>query len=141
MTRLVVLDTNILVSALLKKEGIAAELRKAWLEDAFLIAISPTLLVELSDVLSRPWFAKASQLSPEVIQEFISRLAQESLIKEPDQVEAILRDPDDDHVLAAAMACGAHCIVSGDQHILELQPRFREIEILTLRQFLDRIAE
>lgn len=143
MTRLVVLDTNILISSLLKKEGTAAELRKAWLQDAFLIAISPTLLQELQEVLSRPWFAKASHLNPEEIKEFLSRLAQESMIKEPDHVdvEAILRDSDDDHVLAAALACGAHCIVSWDQDILELQPKFRNIEILTLREFLDTMIE
>lgn len=141
MTRLVVLDTNIIISSLLKKEGTAAELRNAWLKDAFIIAISPTLLEELQDVLSRPWFAKASRFNPEEIVEFLSRLAQESVIKEPDHVEAILRDPDDDHVLAAALACEAHCIVSGDQDILTLQPAFKNIEILTLRQFLDSIVE
>ena len=52
----------------------------------------------------------------------------------------ILADPDDDHVLACALAAQAELIVSGDRHLLELGV-FQGIEIITAAQSLERIAK
>lgn len=50
----------------------------------------------------------------------------------------ILSDPDDDMILATALAAKADVIVSGDRHLLELQS-YQGIPILSPRQFLDRM--
>lgn len=42
----------------------------------------------------------------------------------------ILADPDDDHVLACAIAAQADYIVSGDRHLLALE-QFKNITIVT----------
>ena len=51
----------------------------------------------------------------------------------------VSRDPDDDHVLACALAAGAALIVSGDDDLLALGT-FRDIPILAAREALDLIT-
>ena len=53
--------------------------------------------------------------------------------------QPISRDPDDDRVLACAIAAGADVIVSGDQDLLVLT-EFQGIPILTATQTLERIG-
>lgn len=48
------------------------------------------------------------------------------------------QDPDDDKFIDAALTAGATTIVSGDRHLLALGT-VEGIEILTARQFLDRL--
>ena len=51
----------------------------------------------------------------------------------------VRQDPDDDKFIDAALSGGATIIVSGDRHLLSLGS-IEAIEILTARQFLDRLA-
>jgi predicted nucleic acid-binding protein len=51
----------------------------------------------------------------------------------------IAADPDDDHVIAAAMAAMADLIVSGDRHLLALGTH-RSVRILTPAEALARIG-
>jgi uncharacterized protein len=51
----------------------------------------------------------------------------------------VMRDPADDHVLAAALAAHADLIVSGDAHLLELET-FRGIEIVPAAIAVERMG-
>ena len=51
-------------------------------------------------------------------------------VVEPLEIPHVVRDPDDDHVLARALAAKANLIVSGDKDLLDL-PEYQGIPILT----------
>jgi uncharacterized protein len=51
----------------------------------------------------------------------------------------VIRDPPDDHVLAAALGAQADLIVSGDAHLLDLG-KFQSIEIVTAATAVERIG-
>jgi hypothetical protein len=129
----VVLDTNVLISAILFG-GLPEELLRRGLEGAFLMVTSDTLLDELEDTLqARFGFPRIR-----------SRLVRQELEAVADLVTvevvpARWRDPDDDHVLAAAAAGGAHCVVTGDRDLLVLQ-RHGPIAIITPRALQDALG-
>lgn len=133
-----VLDTNVLLSGILWKGAPHRLLARIKEGDAALIG-SPALLEELADVIARPKFAAIlarSGLSGEMIPHEIGLLA-EIVVPEP-LPEPVCRDPDDDIVLATALAGQADLIVSGDADLLDLGV-FRSIPIVDVAQALGRL--
>ena len=56
-------------------------------------------------------------------------------IVQPVQVRVIQRDPADDLILGTAIAASADYLVSGNDHLLELDT-YRNIRVVSPRQFL-----
>lgn len=135
----VVLDTNIVVSGLLWKraphELMQAVLRKE--VDAF---VNAWLLAELADVMSRAKLTAKVKASGMSASELVTSYAQIAQFVAPAQpVKVVARDPDDDHVLACALAAQADLLVSGDSHLLDLKS-FQGIPIVTAAEALERLA-
>jgi uncharacterized protein len=100
---------------------------------------STTLLGELQSVLSRSKFAASLaklQLTPEEISDQIKELA---LMVSLDDISAVSRDPNDDHILACAVAGQADYIVTGDLDLLSLET-YQDIPIVTAREFSERLS-
>src|SRR5258706_15106192 len=99
-----VLDTNLLVSGVISA-GLPRQLVDAAKAGVFELCTSETLLAELLDVLSRDKFAARlaqAGLVPAGIVDDLRRLA---VVVSPSAVPRVVpTDPDDDHVLAAALA-------------------------------------
>lgn len=138
MLRLV-LDTNIVISGLIWR-GPPHHLLRALTQDKFTAHTSYTLVSELTRKLL------GSKLGRELLKRDIS--AQQLVLSYSALCEIaspallpnrICRDPDDDAVLACALAAGADLIVSGDQDLLVLQA-FEGIQIVTAAQALERLA-
>ena len=132
----VVVDTNVLVSALLTPHGSPRSiLNKVALGEIELV-ISARLLLEVVSVFSRPRFRA---LIPEgKIADLVSLLHQSARIVKPLVAIKACRDPKDNAVLECAWAGKASAIVTGDNDLLELNP-FRGIPIQTPKSFLDSL--
>jgi putative PIN family toxin of toxin-antitoxin system len=127
----VVVDTNVLVSALIKK-GKPLELVQRLL-DKHTVVLSSQMLAELADVLSRDKFT----ITNAQIDLFISLLLRKSTVTSVSgNLKVILKDPDDNIVLLTAVNGKADYIISGDKHLLTLR-KFEGIEIVTISQMLE----
>jgi len=132
----VVADPGVLVSAVLTRTGPPAELIDRWREGEFDLVVSPKLLGELEEVLLRPKFRPS--VSEDDVRDYVDGLLAEALVvTDPDEPPAVTPDPDDDYLVALAVAAGADVIVSGDAHLTELENP--PTPVVTPRQFVDRL--
>jgi len=116
MTR-VVPDTNIVVSGLLWR-GNPRRILDAARDGIIELFTSPVLLEELEDVLSREKFAVRFSTANVAVQDLVSGYSALATITEAKPIEpVILVDPDDDAVLACALAAEAEVIVSGERRL------------------------
>jgi uncharacterized protein len=131
-----VLDTDTAVSGLLW-HGTPGQLIDAAEAGSVELVTSTPLL---KDVLWRPKFAKqlaARGLSPQDMFDGYAALA--TLEKAAVITPTIARDPDDDAVIACALAASADLVVSGDAHLLNLK-RYQGIPIVMAAEAAKRIA-
>jgi uncharacterized protein len=124
----VVLDTNILVSAILSPDGAASAVLSEAREGRIKAVTSATLLDELEIVFER-FFPRS------VASEIRAAIEELAHVVESVEVVPASRDPDDDHVLAAAVAVKARYIITRDRDLLSLVTH-ADIEIVEPGAFL-----
>lgn len=133
MTNRFVLDTNVLISALLFKTSVpfqAIELA----EKQGIILYSEATLNELEQVLNRKKFNK--YLSLEDRQVFLLKFISSSQLVSITENITVCRDEKDNKFLELAVSGNANVIVTGDLDLLILNP-FQVVEILTPDMFID----
>lgn len=132
-----VLDTNVLVSALITPDGASARLLLELRAGAFELVVSPTLLAELRDVLGRPRF-KHYVTAPE-LGAYVELISRESiLIQDPaPSPEPLSADPDDEYLIDLARAARVDALVTGDLHLLSLR---ESLPVVTPREFLESLT-
>jgi uncharacterized protein len=119
---IVVLDTNVIVSAILSRKGNPAEIIRRWEAEEFDVATSQVLIQELEKALNYNQVRKYTQTSDEEIQNLLARLHTAAIVVDPQiQLNVIAKDPDDNRVLECALSARAHYIISGNKHLLDLK--------------------
>jgi putative PIN family toxin of toxin-antitoxin system len=97
---------------------------------------TPVLLAELQDVLNRPKFTQRLAQAGVTASTLVVGFAALAVLVRPANIApVVLVDPDDDAVLACAIAAQAQAIVSGDSHLLSLG-QYQGIPIWTPAQML-----
>ena len=125
-----VADTNVVVSGLLW-QGLPRRVLDLARTGKLELFTSPALLVELEDVLGRQKFRRRLESAGVEPGELVlGYAALASVVLPTEKPAVIVEDPDDDEVLACALAARAEVIVSGDRHLRSLQS-FRGIRIVT----------
>jgi uncharacterized protein len=129
-----VVDTNVLVSALIKPSGIPAQFLTH--TTPFILVTSEEILTELERVLHYSRIRQRYTLTEQLINNYITTLrAASEVVQITHQVQGVSPDPDDDKFLACAVSGQANYLVSGDPHLTGLH-RYQTTTILTPRQFL-----
>ena len=133
-----ILDTNILLSALLAPLGAPAQLLDAWERKAFTLVASEALIAELRDVASRPFFrarlrASTAELLAVGLREF--SVFCRDLASGP-----IAPDPKDSFLLALAEAGEAEFLVTGDKELLSLK-QHKSTRIITAAAMIELLRE
>jgi putative PIN family toxin of toxin-antitoxin system len=132
----IVMDTNVLISAVLFFDSVAERVLTI-IEDHHVLLASKDTMKELAEVLSRPKFA--AYISDGQAADFIARVHNTIEFISIIHRIAACRDPEDDKILDVAVNGDAHCIITGDRDLLELNP-FRGISILTPLNFIQTQA-
>lgn len=115
----VVLDTNVLVSAVRADRGPLAVIREGWLTGRFQVYVSEPLLAEVERTLAKPYFA--DRLGPERTNRFLTLLKRTAVLQsiiEP--VTGVATHPEDDWILATAKNAHAQFLVTGDKALQAL---------------------
>jgi hypothetical protein len=131
----VILDTNILVSALIRRDSIPGQTLEAWFEDRFVLLIHPLLLEELRAVTRRPRIR--ALIRPSQAGRLVNQMR--ALGEPVTDLPATRRseDPADDFLLAMCEAGQADYLVTGDKSDLLSLGRHVRSAIVTARAFLE----
>jgi uncharacterized protein len=134
-----VIDTNVLIAALLWRGPPHALLEQVRAGTVSLVS-SPALLAELADVLGRTKFDAILMRTNTSRERSLAEVRQlVEVIEPPPLPKPVCRDPDDDQVLALAIAAKVELIVSGDNDLLSLSS-FEGIPIVAPAEALLRIG-
>lgn len=133
-----VIDTGVLVSALIRKQGTTGDVLRARRDGRFTAIYTTDIVVEIIDVLGREKFRSKYHIEPDDITALVNLIRLRGELVTPTQKVTACRDPKDDKFLDAALAVQTDCIVSGDSDLLVLNP-FEDIPILRPAEFLARL--
>jgi putative PIN family toxin of toxin-antitoxin system len=134
-----VLDTNVVVSALLW-DGAPKQLLRVSHSEGVLLFTSTPLLVELTETLSKKKLGRkiaASRLSADHLVNFY---AESVSVVRPIFVPRIAPDPDDDVVIGTALAAKADFVVTGDRTLLAVAA-YEGVRIVSVSEALRTIAQ
>jgi len=131
----VVLDTNILLSALINRHGTPAQLVSGWRERRYDLLTSKEQLIELGDVARRP--VLRARIVPSTVGRLIRDLRK--LAEVLTRLPAVERsaDPADNFLLAMAEAGNANYLISGDRRGVLALGTHGITQIFRAREFLD----
>ncbi len=138
----IVLDTNLLVSAILTPQGTPAFILEHALKGTFTLIVSHGIIKEIRRVFQYPKLIKLlkrNKITSQEIDGFIEKMLKVAVIT-PGQVRIreIQDDPPDNRFLECAVEGQADFIISGDHHLKNLEV-FQGIRIVDPATFVELI--
>lgn len=137
----VVIDTNLLISAIIDSKGFPNRLINSWQRDQITLITSPQLLHELKEVSKRDKFRRYHLFKEQMVEVIDNIIASaEIILSMPDeQLPVHSRDPKDDKLLACALSAEVDYLMTGDEDLLVLKdnPALGKLKIITVKDFLN----
>ncbi len=134
----VVLDTNIVLSALVFGGGASGRVRRAWQQRAIVPLVSAPTAQELVRALGYPKFRLSALQQEELLGDYLPYAEVVRIGRPPPQVPAC-RDPDDTAFLHLAESGKAQVLATGDRDLLVLAGQM-PVPILTMEEFASTLA-
>ena len=132
----IVIDTNVWLSGLMSPSSIPGRVLRAALSGQVTPVLSEKLIQEISTALRYRSVRPRISLNDEELERYVTQLRYNTEVVRIERTRAkVPRDRKDDHVLAALLSSHADALVTGDQDLLTLRPRY---PILTPREFCDQ---
>jgi putative PIN family toxin of toxin-antitoxin system len=128
----VVLDTNVLISALLFK-GDLSRIVGLWQKGKIVPVISKETFGELRTVLEYPKFSLSRAEIESLIEHEILLFFE--VVNVSKHVKGTCRDPGDDKFISCALSANADCIVTGDKDLSDLR-KYQSIKIIHASDFI-----
>ena len=131
----VVLDTNIVISALLQALGPSAAIFLLALSHKLQLCLTEPVFDEYEEVIRRSRF----KLDPEVIKKSLLSIRGAGHWAKPTGFVHECKDPDDNMFLECAEAAGADYLITGNMR--DFPKTWKKTKIVTAREFLTAVAE
>lgn len=128
----VVLDTNTLISAIVFG-GKPREVLEAAIKGHIQLVLTEKIIEEMREVLEGKKFQYPKEITDLIIHELEALV---EIVKPKHKITVIDKDPEDNRVLECAQESQADYIVSGDEHLLELE-NFEGSKIVTAEEILE----
>lgn len=135
----VVLDTNVVLSALMFPAGRVAWLRATWQSRRLVVLVSRATVLELMRVLAYPKFRLSTVEREELLADYLP-YAETVVIASPAPPVPACRDPQDVKFLVLAKSGRANALLTGDADLLVLAPQF-DVPIMTAEELRNAIRE
>jgi putative PIN family toxin of toxin-antitoxin system len=132
----VVLDTNVLISALLFK-GELSKIVGLWQKGKIVPVISKETFSELKKVLEYPKFSLSSAEIESLIEDEILPFFE--VVNVTKHVKGVCRDPGDDKFISCALSANADAIVTGDKDFSNLR-KYQSIKIIYGSYFIKMVG-
>lgn len=133
-----VLDTNVVLSALIRPGGVSGRLRLAWRSQWFVPLVRRPTAAELIRVLAYPEFKLAPEEQHDLLADYLP-WAETFRVPNPPPRTPTCRDPHDVSFLELALAAKADALITGDSDLLILAP-LRGLTIITPSQAIERLS-
>lgn len=103
---------------MLTSQGVTSELLDRWRDGAFELVVCPRLIYEVRKALLSPRLADRYQIPTSDAEGFSRQLLEEGLLVEDpaDPPRVVPDDPNDDYLIALALATGSGFLVTRDRH-------------------------
>lgn len=131
----VVIDTNILVSALLQSEGLPAAVLMFALCGEVALCLSEAIFAEYAEVIRRPHLKR----TPDVIEGTLQSIRKLGHWVKPSVRVEECTDPDDNVFLECAQAGNADYLVTGNKR--HFPDRWKKTKVITARELIELLME
>ena len=132
----IVLDTNVIVSGILRPYSKAAAILRLAATGTIKLAYDLRILSEYQDVLSRPKFS----LAKENINAFLDQVEKEGVLVSVIPLKFRLSDPDDEPFLEVALAARVEAIITGNKRHFP-KKEYQGTRILSPAELLEAIRD
>ena len=134
--RKAVFDSTTLVSAFLRKKGVTAQLLDYAVKGAFEFYLAPAIIEETCEVLlNREHLRSNFSYTDQDVEEYGTLLR--AFVRPVSNLPSVqvCRDPNDDYVIAAALAASAPYLVTRDKDLLDLKT-YQDVQMIRPEEFI-----